>query len=150
MIIRRMRLEDIAQAVEIAARLPEAPHWPYEVYRRAIDPQAAPARIALVAEARDARLAGFLVTVLIPPQAELESIAVAQSAQRQGIGTGLLTELFEILGDQRMTEVMLEVRESNHAARAFYRSLGFGETGRRFEYYAEPKEDAILVSRSIL
>lgn len=150
MIIRRMRVEDVAQAVEIAASLPEAPHWPADVYARALSPEAVPRRIALVAEAPEARLAGFLMTVLIPPLAELESIGVAKGAQRQGVGGQLLTKLFEILGDQRITDVMLEVRESNLGARALYRSMGFGETGRRSGYYAEPKEDAILLSRSIL
>lgn len=150
MIIRPMRLEDIPQVVEIADSLPEAPHWPANVYARALDPQSGPPRVALVAEDSEARLAGFSITLLIPPQAELETIAVAKGAQRHGIGARLLTKLFEILGDRRTSEVMLEVRESNQGARAFYRSLGFTETGRRTGYYAEPKEDAILFSRLVV
>jgi ribosomal-protein-alanine N-acetyltransferase len=42
-------------------------------------------------------------------------------------------------------EVLLEVRESNQAARAFYASLGFVDDGRRRGYYADPVEDAVLL-----
>lgn len=150
MIIRRMRAEDIPQIVEMAASHPEAPHWPEGVYARALDPECVPERVALVAESPEGRLTGFVVTGLILFQAELESIVVARGVQRQGTGAQLLRKLFEILGDRRITEVMLEVRESNQAARAFYRCAGFTETGRRAGYYAEPKEDAILLWRSIL
>ena len=42
-------------------------------------------------------------------------------------------------------DVVLEVRASNGAALGFYGSLGFGETGRRTRYYADPIEDAVLM-----
>ena len=49
------------------------------------------------------------------------------------------------LGECRVREVLLEVRESNQSALAFYGSLGFVEEGRRHGYYDEPVEDAILM-----
>jgi ribosomal-protein-alanine N-acetyltransferase len=42
--------------------------------------------------------------------------------------------------------IFLEVRASNHQARALYRNAGFLETGLRESYYANPPEDAILCS----
>jgi len=42
---------------------------------------------------------------------------------------------------------LLEVRVSNHAARAFYASTGFVAVGRRPRYYANG-EDALLMTRS--
>lgn len=144
-----MRPDDIAPVIGIADALREAPHWPPEIYARALNPGAFPARIALVAESPGTTIVGFSVTVLIPPQAELETIAVAQEARRQGIATGLFVELLAILKQREITEVMLEVRESNHAARSLYPSLGFVETGRRGAYYSDPKEDAILFARPV-
>ena len=41
--------------------------------------------------------------------------------------------------------LMLEVRESNLAARKLYLHAGFAEEGRRKDYYREPKEDAIIM-----
>jgi ribosomal protein S18 acetylase RimI-like enzyme len=42
-------------------------------------------------------------------------------------------------------EIVLEVRASNRQALAFYRSAGFGQTGLRRAYYADPIEDAVLM-----
>ncbi len=39
----------------------------------------------------------------------------------------------------------LEVRESNTAAQALYRKLGFVEIGRRSKYYDDPEETAIVM-----
>ena len=147
--IRDLRAEDIPRVMEIATGLPEAPHWPENAYVRALDPEAIPARIALVAEDPDVGVAGFLVTAVIPPQAELETIAVARSAQRRGFGACLLEKSFAALKNRQITEVMLEVRASNHPARRFYASAGFQETGRRPAYYSDPKEDAVLLARRI-
>ena len=134
--------------MEIAATLPDAPHWPENAYVVALTADRVPERIALVAEHPVAGLVGFVVAVLIPPQAEIESVAVVAQSQRQGIGALLLEELFARLKKKEITAVMLEVRDANRPARAFYASAGFVETGRRAGYYSEPKEDAILLERS--
>ena len=143
-----MRIEDLPQVMEIASGLREAAQWPRSAYVHALDPEATPARVALVAEGLQAGTSGFLIAVLIPPQAELETIAVVPAAQRRGIGARLLAALFDYLKKSQISEVMLEVRESNRTARAFYASTGFRETGRRAGYYHEPKEDAVLLTRS--
>jgi len=148
--IRPMRRQDMALVMEIAAASPRAPHWPQTVYAAMLTPDAVPARIALVADDPLTGVLGFLVAVLIPPHAELESIAVVAPTQRQGIGALLLAELLAVLKKKQITEVMLEVRESNSAARAFYASAGFVETGSRTGYYSDPKEDAILLRRSTM
>jgi len=138
---------DIPRVIAIAGTVDQAPRWDIEAYHRVLDPAAAPARIALVAEFPETGLAGFLVTVLIPPQAELEMIVVAEPARRQGIARHLMARLFADLNQRRISDVLLEVRESNHPALAFYRTLGFIASGRRPRYYAEPEEDAILMCR---
>ena len=89
---------------------------------------------------------GFAVACLLAPQAELESIAVAEAEQRRGIGRRLLLAMAEELRAAGVREVLLEVRASNQRARDFYRSLGWNETGRRPRYYADPEEDAVLMS----
>jgi ribosomal-protein-alanine N-acetyltransferase len=43
----------------------------------------------------------------------------------------------------------LEVRETNAAAVAFYRGLGFDPIGRRPAYYADTGEDALLLFRGL-
>jgi ribosomal-protein-alanine N-acetyltransferase len=88
---------------------------------------------------------GFAVASLLPPEGELETIAVVPTAQRQGVARRLFAELTAELRAAQITEVNLEVRASNHQALGLYRRLGFAETGRRVRYYHDPVEDAVLM-----
>ena len=42
----------------------------------------------------------------------------------------------------------LEVRPSNAAALALYRELGFQPVGRRRDFYTDPTEDALLLTKT--
>jgi ribosomal-protein-alanine N-acetyltransferase len=176
---------DLDRVMEIAESLKEAPHWPRTAFERALDPEAQPRRVALVAEAvagkeptsgakapvdsagvmrglkppppssssssassvagEGGEVVGFAIASLLPPEAELETIAVASTAQRQGLSRRLLAELAAELRAAQITEVILEVRASNQPALGLYRRLGFAETGRRVRYYHDPVEDAVLM-----
>jgi ribosomal-protein-alanine N-acetyltransferase len=92
---------------------------------------------------------GFAVACVVTQQAELEMIAVAGAAQRQGIAQRLFAALGEELLSTGVTVVALEVRSSNRPALGLYRRLGFQETGLRRRYYADPVEDAVLMSLQI-
>jgi ribosomal-protein-alanine N-acetyltransferase len=141
---RRMTPADLDRVMEVAESLKEAPQWPRTAFERALDPVAQPRRIALVAEAVGA-VAGFAVASLLPPEGELETIAVASKAQRQGLARRLFAELAAELVAVRIADVFLEVRASNQPALGLYRGLGFAETGRRVRYYHDPVEDAVLM-----
>jgi [ribosomal protein S18]-alanine N-acetyltransferase len=145
--IRRMTAADVAHVMEIAASLPDAPHWPEAAYLKALDPEAAPRRIGLVAVGQESgAIQGYAVASLLPPQAELESIAVAGQSQRRGVGRRLFDVLAEELLAGGSRELLLEVRASNRAALEFYRLLGFYQTGLRRGYYTDPVEDAAFMS----
>jgi ribosomal-protein-alanine N-acetyltransferase len=92
------------------------------------------------------RIVGFAVAGVLLPEAELESIVVSAAEQRRGVGRKLFFAMVEELGRVGVREVLLEVRASNQGALDFYRSLGWSETGRRPRYYADPEEDAVLMS----
>ncbi|MGC1421350.1 MAG: ribosomal protein S18-alanine N-acetyltransferase [Terracidiphilus sp.] len=143
--IRSMAEADLDRLVEIAAGVDHAPQWPRRAYEAVLD-SSFPQRVALVAEDPETGgLAGFVVASLVPPEAELESIAVSAAYQRRGVARRLFGFLAGELGQCQVREVLLEVRESNQSALAFYTSLGFVEEGRRYGYYDEPVEDAILM-----
>jgi ribosomal-protein-alanine N-acetyltransferase len=139
-----MSPEDLVRVMEIAQSLKEAPRWTRENYLAALDQDATPRRIALVAEEMG-KVAGFTVASLMPPQAELEIIAVDARLQRRGLARRLFAELAATLVLAGVREVILEVRASNQAALGLYRRLGFVETGRRTRYYQAPAEDAVLM-----
>ncbi len=145
-LIRPMTPADLDRVMEIAESLKEAPQWPRSAYLAALDPEAAPRRIALVVEEPAAGMvAGFAVASLLPPEAELEIIAVAPTAQRRGLARQLFFSLATELRTAEVIGVMLEVRATNQPALEFYRRLGFVETGHRPRYYHDPVEDAILM-----
>jgi ribosomal-protein-alanine acetyltransferase len=95
---------------------------------------------------KSGRVVGFLIASVLAPQVELESIAVSMADQRRGIGRKLFFALVEKLRAAEAREFLLEVRASNEKALGFYRSLGWSEAGRRPRYYADPEEDAVLMS----
>jgi ribosomal-protein-alanine N-acetyltransferase len=149
--IRPMISADLDQVLAIEQSLPQAPHWPRLSYIAALDPLASPTRLVLVAEDPGSHLVtAFAVASLLPPQAELELIAVAPEAQRRGLARFLFAELAKELRSRQITEVILEVRVSNHPALGLYRLLGFTETACRPRYYADPVEDAALLSLRLL
>jgi ribosomal-protein-alanine N-acetyltransferase len=145
--VRRMRAADLGRVLAIAEGLAEAPRWPASAYSAAIDAENRPLRITLVAETGEPGIpAGFLTASLVPPEAELETIAVDAEAQRRGVGSLLLRALAEELGARQIATLNLEVRASNRAAIGLYRAQGFVEAGRRRRYYSDPEEDAVLMS----
>ena len=117
--VRRMSPEDLDRVMEIAESLKDAPHWTRANYLAVLDLDAnraaAPRRIALVTEG-GGKVAGFAVASLLPPQSELEIIAVDAHFQRRGLARRLFVELAGKLGMARVTEIILEVRASNQPA----------------------------------
>lgn len=147
--IRPMHPADIDNVLSITAALPTAPRWPRETYLDALDTTHHPPRLALVAEA-DSEILGFIVVSLLSPEAELESVAVAPQAQRQGIARQLLEAAITTIRSLGVHTLFLEIRASNHPAAALYSRAGFRETGRRPNYYSAPTEDAILMQLNLL
>lgn len=141
-----MESSDVDEVVALAAQLAQAPQWPEAAYESAINPAGTPARICLVAISGDAGVVGFAIASAVGGQAEIESIGVAPSLQRRGIGRALLDALIGELAQGGVSEVWLEVRESNGGAAGLYGSAGFVQSGRRRGYYHLPEEDALLLS----
>jgi [ribosomal protein S18]-alanine N-acetyltransferase len=152
--IRPATPADIACMIQLERQCPGASHWSHQQYRQLFPGDTSGAqRLILVIEQASPDsatgnsappLAGFLVARHIPPEWELENIAVDPALRRTGLGTKLLRALLAQARQTNGNSVLLEVRESNLAARGFYEKLGFGETHRRKAYYADPSEDAIL------
>lgn len=144
--IRPMTAADLDRAIEIERSLQQAPHWPHSAWIAALDPLSSPHRLALVVEDSSTNsISGFAVASLLPPQAELELIAVAPEFQRRGLARFLFAAIAQELKSAQVTDVSLEVRASNHPALALYRHLGFVQTTLRPRYYADPVEDAVLL-----
>ena len=92
---------------------------------------------------------GYVGLVMVPYESDITNITVSGECRRQGIATALLEELFRRCPEKGVTVIHLEVRESNAPARALYEKHGFIIDGRRKNYYTDPAEDAILMTKTL-
>lgn len=76
------------------------------------------------------------------PQGDIQTIAVAETARRQGLGRVLVQTLVAEARDRGVREVFLEVRTDNPGAQALYESLGFNAIAVRVGYYQPDGVDA--------
>lgn len=143
--IRAMTVTDLDKVIVIAESLKDAPKWPREAYLRALDPEGTVPRLSLVAEDQGHGMVGFAIASVAPPDAELETIAVAAASQRRGVARQLFDEMSRLLRGAGVTTIALEVRGSNVPALSLYKGLGFHEVGKRQGYYIDPVDDAILM-----
>ena len=61
-----------------------------------------------------------------------------------------MKELAFICADNGVNKLLLDVRESNESAEAFYKKKGFVLDGVRKNYYTNPTENAILMSLELV
>ncbi|HET8791459.1 MAG TPA: ribosomal protein S18-alanine N-acetyltransferase, partial [Modicisalibacter sp.] len=97
-------------------------------------------------------LLGYALLYRLPFEAEVQAISVTSRARRRGIARALLERLCDEARGWRSERVLLEVRESNQAARALYAWAGFAIDGRRRGYYRSADglgEDALLMSKTL-
>ncbi len=103
--------------------------------------------VVLVAAVQNS-VAGFAIMQFGDTQSHLSLLAVQSRYQRCGIGRQMMAWLEESALTAGIATVSLELRAGNHAARDFYRVLGFRETAYLPGYY-RGKETALRMSRDI-
>ena len=80
---------------------------------------------------------GHAVVSALADISELQRIAVDVTHRRRGLATSLLKEAVELARSEGADRMLLEVREDNAGAIAFYASRGFAEIDRRARYYRD-------------
>jgi [ribosomal protein S18]-alanine N-acetyltransferase len=143
--IRPATPADILRIRQLEEQTLTAAHWTQTQYDSLFAPDA-PARAVLVATDEPSQLpiAGFLVSLCLPDEWEIENVVVEVPERRKGLGSLLIRELLNQAEIAGAVSVILEVRESNAPAVQLYEKLGFKIEGRRPAYYQYPVEDALL------
>ena len=95
------------------------------------------------------RVVGHGGVAFLADDAHITSVAVDPNHHRRGIGTLLVNELISLSAERVTGSITLEVRVSNESAIALYEQLGFESAGVRPGYYADTKEDAVIMWRSL-
>ncbi len=116
--------------------------WSEEAFVGMMD---SPLAIFLVAVDESNRLAGYAAATAAWEDGEILNVAIDGSLRRQAIGGMLLDSAILALRNQRVGRIFLEVRGSNEAAIALYKSRGFAQLSVRRSYYRRPVEDALVM-----
>ena len=93
-------------------------------------------------------LCGFITGVYLLDTADIYSVAVSVDYRKKGVGKRLLEEFFSALPNE-VQAVNLEVRESNSPAIKLYEKTGFERVGLRKNFYQDPRENAVLMTKAL-
>ena len=77
----------------------------------------------------------------------IDNIAVFGHQRKRGVGTAIVKALVQEAQRRGAEYISLEVRPSNRPAVGLYTKLGFMEEGRRRNFYSDPTEDALILTR---
>ena len=117
-------------AETLASQLPDAMH------------------VFLVAE-EDGEIKGYVNLMHVLDEGYIGNVAVDPAARRRGLGRALIASLLERASALELSFVTLEVREGNVPAIALYAGFGFARVGLRKNYYDSPRENAVLMTKTL-
>ena len=143
-IVRELKVEDSAAVAEMEQQIFSDP-WSEKSVMETVQQKQS---VCFAAE-KAGHILGYLLVYHAADEAEIARIAVQKEARRQGAAGKLMQALEHYCEEHKMEKLLLDVRESNEAARSFYTKNGFVEDGIRQGFYVNPSEDAVLMSRQL-
>lgn len=143
-IVRELKVEDSAAVAEMEQQI-FSDSWSEKSVLETVQQKQS---VCFAAE-KAGHLLGYLLAYHAADEAEIARIAVQKEARRQGAAGKLMQALEHYCEEHKMEKLLLDVRESNEAARSFYTKNGFVEDGIRQGFYTNPSEDAVLMSRQL-
>jgi len=142
MIIRKMTAADITFAAEIEKECFVHP-WSEQSIESEMSKENSVFLMAFDGE----NPIGYVGLSVVFDEGYMGNLAVVSEYRRNGVGRALMNELVSECQSLGLAFATLEVRASNIPAVNLYKSLGFIEVGRRKNYYKEPLEDALLLTK---
>ena len=141
---RSVTVADI-DAVMVIERASFASPWSRQFFLQEL--QAANSRSVLCYS--DGEPIGYVIYWELVDELDIHNVAVHPGHRRRGVGRAMLESLIGGAVERGFRRMTLEVRRSNDAAQALYRSLGFEFCGLRRGYYSDNGEDAWLMERRL-
>ena len=142
-IIRQATVEDVDDIYEIEKLCFPDP-WSRDalIYEFTENPRA----FYIVAEL-DKMVVGYAGLWWIADEGHITNVAVKPGYRNRHIGEGIINVMIDFTSQEGIKHHTLEVRPSNTAAINLYQKFGFRTEGVRKEYYANNKEDALIMWR---
>jgi ribosomal-protein-alanine N-acetyltransferase len=141
-VIRRATEQDADAVTALEADCQGADAWSAWLVRDGVQ-GGLPTIRYLVAEV-DGEVVGYAVASFAGDIAELQRIGVTPTARRTGVASALLDEVVAEAPATGANRLLLEVREDNGGALAFYAARGFIEIDRRPRYYRDGTTAVVL------
>jgi ribosomal-protein-alanine N-acetyltransferase len=139
-VIDRMAEGDVSAVVSIDSSSPGSSAWDESQLRGELSRSWAHLWVARTA--RDATPTAFIASWLVADELHVLNVATVASHRRRGQARALIKTALAFAVEHRVRLVLLEVRRTNAAAIALYRSFGFVAMGLRERYYGDG-EDAV-------
>ena len=144
MTFREMLVEDLDQVVDIEQNLFSVP-WTKEGFLTYLMKKET---MFFVVEEKE-RILGYCSMMTVLDEGDILNVAVRSDRQKEGIGQFLVDSMLRMAEMQGIRLVHLEVRQGNGTARRLYQRLGFKEDGLRRDYYENPVENAVLMTKTM-
>ena len=97
----------------------------------------------------DDTVVGYIGSQTVLDESDMMNVAVHPDHRRKGIAEALVNGLADALIERGSQCLTLEVRASNEPAKKLYEKLDFEQVGRRPNYYRNPKEDALILRKTL-
>lgn len=97
----------------------------------------------------ESELAGYIGAFNVLGEVSVTNVAVKEKFRKNGIGAALLNKLEKTARLENADFITLEVRVSNENAIRLYTQSGYEKAGLRKDFYSNPKEDAILMTKNL-
>lgn len=144
MIIRQMEFNDIKKVCKIERACFSDPWSPFSFENELANNHATYAVVAVGEE-----ILGYGGMHVILDEGHITNMAVCPQFRRQNVADALLGWLCNFAGQKGVLALTLEVRASNVAALKLYEKHNFKAEGIRKEYYRNPKEDAVIMWKTL-
>lgn len=126
--------------------------WEQEDFER--DWRTNPYAVYLLLEHRsvnddDSPLVGMVTGRFLAKKAHVSHLIVHPDFQGLGLGDYLLSHWLTFAKEEKIRQASLEVRESNFAAQMLYKKHGFTVSAKKYNYYYNNNETALLMVRPL-
>ena len=138
--IEPMRWWHVAEVEQLERQLFPHDSWTVEQFWQELAQETRVYRVAVI----DGGVVGYAGAFVLAPDSDVQTIAVAEAAQGEGLGGRLLGNLVDEARGAGCTYMMLEVRADNAAAIALYERWGFATISTRPRYYPDGADARIM------
>lgn len=142
--LREMKIQDSGRIAELEQEI-FTDAWT----QTGIEETFAQAHSVIVVAEEESKIQGYCILYVVLDEAEIARIGVTERVRYSGVGSLILQFGEKICKEKGTERLLLDVREGNLPARKFYEKHGFFVDGVRKNFYDNPKEDGVLMSKNL-